>query len=342
MRQQRAVVVLGLLLASCTNPAPERRPVTTKTPPSLVASGGVSATKDACDINGLKVQTQRLKSEVGVEVLLTYIVSPTPQRSAIVLTHGAGSPSSSIWDLNHEGYSLMRRLACEGFDAYALDVRGFGGSSKPPLDNSGHPAAVRAKDVMSDVAAAVAFAKDASNVSQVDLLGWSWGCVVSGMYASLHPLDIRKLLLFAPVYDRKWPKRHATESRWKGVDKSLFYKYHDPKRESRAVLDLHVQALFKYADKDGSLVLSNGPYFDIYGEDAPIWTPSKVTAATLVLRGEKDRASQPEAAYRLFTHLTHARDRRYVVLPNAGHFAFRTHHYRAFQDEVLHFLTRTH
>ncbi len=333
-------LAVGLLVASCTNQASETRKTETKTHPPLMAANAVPSDKTVCDINALKLKTRKLESEPGIEVLLSYMISPKPGRGAIVLTHGAGSPSSSIWDLNHEDYSLMRRLACEGFDVYGLDVRGFGGSSNPPLDKTGQPGAVRAGDVMVDVEAAVAFAKATSKVSQVDLLGWSWGCVVSGMYASLHNKDIRTLVLFAPVYDRKWAKRHATQSEWRVENKDLFYKYHDPKRESRAVLDLHVQALFQYAAKDGALRLSNGPYFDIYGEDAPIWDAAKVRARTLILRGEKDRASTHEAAYRLFTHLTKAQDRRYIVLPNAGHFAFRTHQYRAFQDEVLHFLTR--
>lgn len=333
-----AALGLGLTLAACQGnrkpPAAHGRKVH---PPLRAASSTVART--ACDLDALRPTSHTLESEPGIRVSVTSMRGRAPRRGAIVLTHGAGSPSSSIWDLHVEDYSLMRRLACEGFDSYALDVRGFGASSKPPPGPDGVPGPVRAKDVLPDVRAAVAFAQKTSNVERVDLLGWSWGCVVSGLYAGAHPEDLRRLVLFAPVYDKKWPTRHAKAATWKVVDRKLFSRYHDPRKESGEVLELHVQKLFAHADPDGELRLSNGPYFDIYGEGGPIWDPRAVRAPTLVLRGEDDRASEEGPAYRLFTHLDNAADRRYVVLPDAGHFAFRTYRYRAFADEVLHFLT---
>lgn len=330
-----ALLALAGGLLACANPPPATTPApprfAKKVHPPLVAAPA------ACDPEALERTEHRLESAPGIEILVRQIRAPQPRRGAVVLTHGAGSPSSSIWDLHFEDYSLMRRLACEGYDTYAVDVRGYGGSSMPPALEDGSRPPVRARDVMPDVQAAIVHAKATSGVSQVDLLGWSWGCLVSGMYAGLHPEDVRRLVLFAPVYDKKWPSRHAKAAKWSPVDRKLFYKYHDPGRERREVLDLHVQALFEFANPQGELLISNGPYLDIYGEDAPIWDPALVRAPTLVLRGEKDRASVEASAYRLFTHLVNA-DRRYVVLPDAGHFAFRTLRYRAFQRAVLDFL----
>lgn len=334
-------LILGVGAGACRGRSPEPPRYQTKVhPPLMVQSATVSpgTTASGCHRQTLKAHTTHVPSSPGVKVMITHIAAPAPTRGAVLLMHGAGSPSSSIWDLNHEDYSVMRRLACEGFDTYALDARGFGGSDKPPKDASGQPGAVRAKDVMQDMAAAVAFARQTSKVETVDLVGWSWGCVVTGMYAGLHPEQIHRLALFAPVYDRKWPTRHAKKPEWKPVDRALFYKFHDPDKESRAVLDLHVQQLFQYADPDGVLRLSNGPYADIYGE-RPIWDPGLVQAPTLVLRGDADRASQAEPAAHLLEALTHAPVRRHEVLPKAGHFAFRTHNYRAFQDALVRFLT---
>ena len=171
------------------------------------------------------------------------------------------------------------------------------------------------------------------------MVGWSWGCVVSGMFAGLHPEQIRRLVLFAPVYDRKWQSRHATESEWSPVERGLFMKYFDPAKEDRAVLEAHVEALFRFAGSDGQLLLSNGPYHDIYGPDGPVWDPRQVKAATLVVRGELDRASQEEHAYRLFTHLEQASLRRYVVLGGADHFAFRTFRAPELQAVLTDFLS---
>lgn len=300
--------------------------VTRRAHPPLMA-----APPAACSPEAIEVRTVRRPSEAGIEVLVTYARAPTT-RGAVVLTHGAGSPSSSIWDLPGD-YSMLRKLACEGFDAYGVDVRGFGGSSMPPKGPDESPAPVRAADVQADVAAAVAFARETSKVDRVDLVAWSWGCVVAGMYASTRPDEVRRLVLYAPVWDRKWPKRHATNNEWRPVKRALFFEYHDPAREDRAVLEAHVEALFRYAGPDG-LRLSNGPYMDIYGPKGPVWDPRGVRAPTLVLRGSADRASQEAPAYRLFERLEQARARRYVVLGGAGHFAFRTKRYGEFWSSV--------
>ncbi|MEM7676272.1 MAG: alpha/beta fold hydrolase, partial [Myxococcota bacterium] len=255
--------------------------------------------------------------------------------------HGAGSPASALWDIESGDYSVMRRLACAGFDVYTVDVRGFGGSTIPPAllqpaENA--PPAVRATDVMPDVKAALRYATKQSGVERVDLVGWSWGCVVAGMAAGRFADQIRRLILFAPVYDRKWPSRHKTEGAWRSEHRQLYFDYFDAGREERAVLQAHVDALFRFAGPNQPVRLPNGPYMDLYGPEAPVWSAAKVIAPTLIVRGEKDPASKMDAAYRLFQALTEAPLRRYVELGDAGHFAFRTRRYRALQTTIVDFL----
>ncbi len=310
------------------------------TPPEKPAPPPV---KPSCAPSSLKRHEVRIPSEQGIEVFVMHIDAPEHlKRGAVVLTHGAGSPSSALWDLQVKDYSLMRKLACAGWDSYALDMRGFGGSTMPkamsqPADKSGP--VVRAQEVMADVAAGVRFAKARSKVAQVDLFGWSWGSLVAGMYASLHPDQVRRLALFAPVYDRKWPTRHKTEKdpAWRSVDRDLFFKYFDEKREERSVLERFVEQMYRFSD--GELRLPNGPYRDIYGEDAPIWDASKVRASTLVIRGQADRASRQAHAFQLFEDLKNAKERRFLVLGGGGHFMFRTRRYRALQSALIHFLS---
>ena len=103
-------------------------------------------------------------------------------RGAVVLTHGAGSGGSASWDLRAGGVSVMRHLACAGFDAYAFDSRGFGGSTMPgalegPAEASGP--VVRARDAAEDLDRVISYAMRTSSVSQVQLIGWSWGSDVA-------------------------------------------------------------------------------------------------------------------------------------------------------------------
>jgi pimeloyl-ACP methyl ester carboxylesterase len=141
-------------------------------------------------------------------IMVMSIRSIVPRKGAVVFLHGSGSGGSASFDLQFGDYSLMRALACEGFDAFAFDARGFGGSSLPseltgPADASGP--IVRAAEVMDDVETTVAWALKTSSVAEVDLVGWSWGSDVAGMYAGLHPERVRRMVLMSPVYDRRWP-----------------------------------------------------------------------------------------------------------------------------------------
>lgn len=330
--------VLGLLLAACAAPpaAPPVRGIEKAPPPNPAPV----ATATTCRPDRLVREETRLESDPGIEVFAMRVAAFGKRRGAVLFTHGAGSASSSLWDLRTGDYSFMRKLACRGFDTYSVDVRGFGGSTMPAAlarPAGENPPAVRAREVMSDVDAVARFAKRRSGVERIDLVGWSWGSLVAGMYAATHPNNVRRLVLYAPVYDRKWPKRHQTDKAWYPVSRDLFFEFFDEAREERAVLEEFVDQLFRF-EKGDTLRIPNGPYADLYGEDAPIWDASKVEAPTLVVRGDQDRASLAPHAEKLFADLVKAPVRRYVVLGGAGHFAFRTRKHRQLQSVVIGFL----
>ncbi len=326
-----AILALSLLAAACPETPRGPRPV----PPPAATQ-----TATTCDFDALAREEATLDSAPGVRVLVVRVAAPGARRGAALFTHGAGSQGSALWDLRTKDYSFMRKLACNGFDAYSVDVRGFGGSTKPPAlgaPAADNPPVVRAREVMPDVDAAIRFAAERSHVKRVDLIGWSWGTDVAAMYAGLHPDAVEKLVLFAPVYDRRWPTRHQTTNAWYPVKRETFFEYFDPAKEDRAVLEEFVKALFRFTPGD-ELRLPNGPYADLYGDDAPGWDAALVRAPVLVVRGDQDRASLDPNAQKLFTDLVNAPIRRYVVLGGADHFAFRTFHYRELQAVVLGFL----
>src|SRR5947208_15211046 len=50
----------------------------------------------------------------------------------ILMMHGATYSSESLFDVPLGGVSFMDYLAAHGYDVFALDVRGFGRSTRPP------------------------------------------------------------------------------------------------------------------------------------------------------------------------------------------------------------------
>ena len=156
--------------------------------------------------------------------------------------------------------------------------------------------------------------------------------------AGTNPKRVRRLVLYAPVYDRRRPKRHKTATAWREAEKAKIVGYYDPKREERPVWVEHIDSMFRFSDK-GILRIPNGPLRDVYGPDAPVWDASRVRAPTLVIRGDRDPASLEEPVRQLMAALTRAASKRYVLVPGASHFLPREHKYRELQRLLGRFLS---
>ena len=64
---------------------------------------------------------------------------------------------------------------------------------------------VRFTSAMEDVDDVVDFIRKRTNVEKVSLVGWSWGTVISGGYATELGDKVDKLVLYAPVYSHEVP-----------------------------------------------------------------------------------------------------------------------------------------
>jgi len=96
----------------------------------------------------------------------------------VLFVHGATYPADTSFDLELDGLSWMDYVASRGYDAYLVNVRGFGRSTRPP--EMDQPAAnnwplVRTTTAAKDVGAAVEFIRKRRGVDKINLLGWSWG-----------------------------------------------------------------------------------------------------------------------------------------------------------------------
>lgn len=53
----------------------------------------------------------------------------------VLFIHGAGTPAEVSFDVNYEDYSWMAYLAKAGFDVFAMDMTGYGRSTRPDAMN---------------------------------------------------------------------------------------------------------------------------------------------------------------------------------------------------------------
>lgn len=164
--------------------------------------------------SGLLGFTHRLAStrESGLSLALhekrRADIAPANAAGCVLFVHGA-TLSSILFDIPVPGRSWMDHLAAAGFIVFALDVRGYGQSSRPAAMDApaeAHPPVARARDVIHDIDDAVTFISEATNRTRIDLIGGSWGSVTTGLYAStLGAERIERLVLYAPLFSARNP-----------------------------------------------------------------------------------------------------------------------------------------
>ncbi len=117
----------------------------------------------------------------------------TASEKNILLIHGV-TYSSHEFDIDYRDYSLVRKLAREGYDVWRLDIAGFGQSERVLngfLPDSDHAA--------EDIHAAVERITEETGQDKIDVLGWSWGTVTVSRFAAAYPEHVNKLVLYAPI-----------------------------------------------------------------------------------------------------------------------------------------------
>ncbi|NMM45293.1 alpha/beta hydrolase [Rhodospirillaceae bacterium KN72] len=274
-------------------------------------------------------------------------VSSTP----LLLVHGA-TIASALWDAPLPGWSFMDRLARQGLHVFAVDLRGYGGSSRPacfsePPDSS--PAYARAADVVADVSDALDAVREWTGAAQVDLLGGSWGSVICGMVAAEHAVGrVRRLVLYAPLYAEpnyrptwlppvrgpfqekmieetvgayRWVTIDALRARWDEeipfADKSLWR----PQGMLATMIAPYIENPGGGADGPAGLKVPNGTLVDLYRvfDGRPLYDCAQVTMPTLLIRGQADPISTRDDALRLLDGLGTS-DKHYVDVANGAHF----------------------
>ena len=130
----------------------------------------------------------------------------------LLFVHGATYPAETAFDLPIEGVSMMDLIAARGYDVYLVDVRGYGRStrpaemSQPPETNK---PIVTTEVAAHDLGAAVDYILRKRKVAKIDVMGWSWGTSIAGLYTSEHNDKVSRLVLYAPQWIRNEPPAPA-------------------------------------------------------------------------------------------------------------------------------------
>ncbi|TAM58323.1 alpha/beta fold hydrolase [bacterium] len=181
------MAVLLMLAALLPGPASARR--AGPHPPSPTPTPSATATPPPRP--GQVRDTHIVSGDLWLRLRERFDATSTPAQAAVLFIHGAVLPGVPTFDRD-PGDSWLRAAMNQGFDAYALDLDGYG-ESMPPLAASGGASLPRA---VSDVAAAVAVIA-ASHPRGVALVGYDYGADAAALYAAAHP--VAALVLVAPL-----------------------------------------------------------------------------------------------------------------------------------------------
>lgn len=259
-------------------------------------------------------------------------------KPVVVLAHGSATAGRESFDLQvpaHPSVSLMDCLARQGFDVFAPDMRGFGRSTLPETHLS-------TEQACTDLAAVVDYVRDLRGVGQVHLLAWSWGTQYSGQFVMAQPHKVARYISYAQMHAdshdlqlrrsrldafRRAPYIRITESGWK----LRFYSL-----TPEEVNEPDVVAAFALAAAEGQPKSPTGPQVDLLTR-LPLVDAAQIPVPVMLIHGQYDDVADLPGLWPFFAALPNP-DKRYVVIPDAGHMMHLQLGHRRFQQAVAEFL----
>lgn len=267
----------------------------------------------------------------------------------LLLVHGA-TIASILWDNPLPGWSWMDRLAQDGFHVFAVDLRGYGQSSRPasfdrpPLENRPY---AKATEVVQDVLDAINFIKARTGYDQIDLLGGSWGSIICGKLIAEKPnIGVRRLVLYAPLFcepDSKpsWlPEVGGSQANTRPMGAYREVSIKGLKDRWDAEIPVADKTLWRapgvFEALADSCIGDSAGYtwstpdtfrapggtiadlFEIYS-GKPLYDCSNITIPTLLVRGAADPVSTHGDAARLFEQLNSS-IKHYTIVGEGAHF----------------------
>ncbi len=293
-------------------------------------------------------------------------------QNVVLFLHGATAPSTCDFDLSYKDFSWADWMVKRGYVVFMGDYRNYGYSTREPAMDE-PPAknrpVTRSFLALRDIEAMVNHIKAKRGVKKVTLIGWSWGAMTAGYYASLHSENVHKLVLYAPLYNfpdhtnlgpgsglqnKRKPlefnfglgayrlaSEAANTGRWNGeIPVENKDEYRDPAVAVEFWKECMATDPSSGTRTPPSLRAPNGVLEDSFYQATgrPIWNAANIYAPTLVIAGAFDTWSFPEDREGLMRDLVHAPAKKSVLIPNATHFVLFEKPRFQFFEEILKFI----
>jgi pimeloyl-ACP methyl ester carboxylesterase len=342
---------------------------------ALITASGIAQAQDGRII---KSDAQIDSLDPGIKLFVREKMAEGNTRftdeNVVLFLHGATAPSTCDFDLFYKDYSWADWMVKRGYVVYMGDYRNYGYSSREPAMDE--PAAknqpvTRSYLALRDITALVNHIKAKRGVKKVTLVGWSWGAMLAGYYASLHSDNIHKLVLYAPLYNfsehtnlgpgsalqnKRKPyefnfalgayrlaSEAANTARWNGeIPIENKDEYRDPAVPVEFWKECMATDPTSGTRTPPSLRAPNGVLEDSFYQATgrPLWHAANIYVPTLVIAGQFDTWSFAEDREGLMRDLVHAQVKKSVLIPNATHFVLFEKPRHRFFEEIVTFLNQ--
>lgn len=253
----------------------------------------------------------------------------TPANGTVFFAHGSSMASQPTFDLYVPGRpdsSVMDWFAARGFDTWCIDNEGYGRSDKI------RPINCDISNGADDLAAGAEYIEKTTGARELLVYGISSGALKAALFAQRHPEHIARLALDAFVWtgegsptldDRKKKLPQFTATNRRPIDRafvqSIFTRDH-PGTADEATINAFADAILALDDS-----VPTGTYVDMCTK-LPLVDPAKITAPTIILRGEYDGIAGFDDLIEFFKRLPNA-DKHFSVMAGISHASFQQKNY---------------
>ena len=288
------------------------------------AEAGFSCETFPLERNGIPLHLDRVKAENTI---------PAGQ---ILLVHGS-TYSSHEFDIDYQDYSLVRRLAGEGYAVWRIDIAGYGQSG--PVEDGFMPDTAYAAE---DINAAVEEIVKISGQSRIDVLGWSWGTMTAGRFAAEHPEHLGKLILYAPILSGLGVQETGeafSHNTWEGAaedfqrdaDGSFDFSITDP-----IMIELFCSSCWHYDGDSSPRGWSKDAFVD---ESTKLIDLERISSPTLILYGNQDPYMNMDLLSSALELLPEGSE-LHMVEGGSHIMIYEKPFYQEFQDRIVGFLRK--
>ena len=282
------------------------------------------------------------KSDVRLFLWRKSAVEPRDAIGTILFVHGSSMASQPTFDLHVPGRpdsSAMDWFVARRFDTWCMDNEGYGRSDKQ------RPINCDIANGADDLAAGSEYITRTTGASKLLVYGISSGALKAALFAAQHPERVARLALDAFVWTgegsptlaerrKKLPEFQSKHRR--PIDRAFVHSIFDrdhPGTADEATINAFSDAILALDDS-----VPTGTYVDMCSK-LPLVEPAKITAPTIIMRGEFDGIAGFDDLIEFFKRLPNP-DKQFAVMAGIAHASFQQKNYRAVYHILHAFFTQ--